>query len=338
MIRIPGSVRGRAALLVMAMSVFWTYPALSRPLVLSLDAISLDDEDPERTRIGRLVWRGGFAITAPDVKFGGLSGLSVSPDGKILSMVSDAGSWIRMHAGYDTDGNLQTLDKASIGQLRAPLGAVVAHKNGGDAESLESVPGGLAVSFEHNHRLWIYRGPPGPFANPFAARPQEILYPPILGRAHPNQGVETLVRLGDGRLVAIAEGFPLGTGDLLGWVRQDDRPATPWREFRYRRNLLFRPTGAAVLPDGDMLLVERRFTWAGGFAARLATLPASAIRPGAVLEAKRLAEFDASPLAENFEGVAARRDVAGRTLIYMVSDDNFNFLQRTLLVMFELVD
>jgi len=84
-----------------------------------------------------------------------------------------------------------------------------------------------------------------------------------------------------------------------------------------------------------MLLVERRFTWAGGFAARLATLPAPAI---AVLEAKRLAEFDASPLAENFEGVAARRDVAGRTLIYMVSDDNFNFLQRTLLVMFELVD
>jgi hypothetical protein len=222
MIRIPGSVRGRAALLVMAMSVFWTYPALSRPLVLSLDAISLDDEDPERTRIGRLVWRGGFAITAPDVKFGGLSGLSVSPDGKILSMVSDAGSWIRMHAGYDTDGNLQTLDKASIGQLRAPLGAVVAHKNGGDAESLESVPGGLAVSFEHNHRLWIYRGPPGPFANPFAARPQEILYPPILGRAHPNQGVETLVRLGDGRLL---KGFRLGPAICLaGYGRMIARP------------------------------------------------------------------------------------------------------------------
>jgi hypothetical protein len=334
MTRIRGSVRGFTALLVMAMSVFGAGSAMSRPLVLSLEPISLDDENPERTRIGRLVWRGGFAITSPDVKFGGLSGLAISPDGKILSMVSDAGNWIRMRAGYDTDGHLQSLDKASVGRLRGPLGAVAAHEKGGDAESLESVPGGLAVSFEHNHRLWIYRGAP----NPFAARPREILYPSILARAHPNQGVETLARLGDGRLVTITEGFPLGTGDLLGWVRQDDRPATPWREFHYRRNLLFRPTGATVLPNGNLLLVERRFTWAGGFAARLATLPASAIRPGAVLVAKPIAEFDAAPLAENFEGVAARRDTNGRTLIYMVSDDNFTFLQRTLLVMFELVD
>ena len=338
MTAVSGSVQGLAAPFVLAMSlalsVLVAGPAMARPLVLSLEPIALDDEDPERTRIGRLVWRGGFALTSPDANFGGLSVLAVSPDGKTLSMVSDAGRWIRMRAGYDADGNLRTLDKASMGQLRGPLGAVASDKNGGDAESLDSVPGGLAVSFEHNHRLWIYRGAP----NPFAARPQEILYPLILGRAHPNQGVETLARLGDGRLVAIAEGFPLGNGNLLGWVRQDDRPATPWRQFSYRRNLLFRPTGAAVLPDGDLLLVERRFTWVGGFAARLAILPVATIRPGAVLEARPVAEFDRAPLAENFEGVAVRRNAKGRTLIYMVSDDNFTALQRTLLVMFELVD
>jgi hypothetical protein len=339
MTSVSGSVRGLAALFVLApfvlgMSVLGAGPAMSRPLALSIEPIALDDEDLERTRIGRLVWRGGFVLTSPYANFGGLSGLAVSPDGKTLSMVSDAGRWFRMRAGYDRDGNLQTLDTASMGRLRGPLGAVASNKNGGDAESLESVPGGLAVSFEHNHRLWIYRGAP----NPFNARPEEILYPPILARAHPNQGVETLARLGDGRLVAIAEGFPLGNGDLLGWVRQDDRPATPWQEFRYRRNLLFRPTGATVLADGDMLLVERRFTWVGGFAARLAIVPSAAIRPGVVLEAKSIAEFDRAPLAENFEGVAARRDAKGRTLIYMVSDDNFTVLQRTLLVMFELVD
>jgi hypothetical protein len=36
--------------------------------------------------------------------------------------------------------------------------------------------------------------------------------------------------------------------------------------------------------------------------------------------------------------VAARRDARGRTLVYLLSDDNFNFLQRTLLLLFELED
>jgi hypothetical protein len=38
------------------------------------------------------------------------------------------------------------------------------------------------------------------------------------------------------------------------------------------------------------------------------------------------------------EGIAARRDAAGRTLIYLLSDDNYSILQRTLLLMFELSD
>jgi hypothetical protein len=53
-----------------------------------------------------------------------LGGLAVSPDGKILSMVSDAGSWIRMHARYDGAGNLCFLDDASIGGLRSPNGSI----------------------------------------------------------------------------------------------------------------------------------------------------------------------------------------------------------------------
>jgi hypothetical protein len=84
-------------------------------------------------------------------------------------------------------------------------------------------------------------------------------------------------------------------------------------------------------------VVRRAPLYLGRWVRRAPRHPA-VIRPGAVLEANPIAEFDAAPLAENFEGVAARRDAAGRTMIYMVSDDNFNFLQRTLLVMFELVD
>jgi hypothetical protein len=39
------------------------------------------------------------------------------------------------------------------------------------------------------------------------------------------------------------------------------------------------------------------------------------------------------------EGISARRDLgSGRTLIYMISDDNYSALQRTLLLMFELME
>jgi hypothetical protein len=36
------------------------------------------------------------------------------------------------------------------------------------------------------------------------------------------------------------------------------------------------------------------------------------------------------------EGLALRRDANGKTLLYMISDDNYNLmLQRTVLLMFE---
>jgi hypothetical protein len=39
------------------------------------------------------------------------------------------------------------------------------------------------------------------------------------------------------------------------------------------------------------------------------------------------------------EGISARRDAAGgKTLVYLISDDNFSAVQRTLLMMFELAE
>ncbi len=39
---------------------------------------------------------------------------------------------------------------------------------------------------------------------------------------------------------------------------------------------------------------------------------------------------------DNMEGVAARQSERGETLIYLISDDNFRLLQRTLLMVFAL--
>jgi len=41
---------------------------------------------------------------------------------------------------------------------------------------------------------------------------------------------------------------------------------------------------------------------------------------------------------DNFEGIEARRGTRGEIFVYLISDDNFNTDQRTLLMMFELVE
>ena len=63
----------------------------------------------------------------------------------------------------------------------------------------------------------------------------------------------------------------------------------------------------------------------------------SDVHEGARLDGKVLANLafqDAN--IDNMEGLAVRRGPKGETLLYMISDNNFSMLQRTLLLMFEL--
>ena len=51
-----------------------------------------------------------------------------------------------------------------------------------------------------------------------------------------------------------------------------------------------------------------------------------------------LGELAPPMVADNFEGITVRRGRRGETLIYVVSDENFHSLQRTLLLMFSLAE
>ncbi|MEK9725684.1 MAG: esterase-like activity of phytase family protein, partial [Rhodospirillaceae bacterium] len=78
------------------------------------------------------------------------------------------------------------------------------------------------------------------------------------------------------------------------------------------------------------------FTLRGGVAARLQRLPAAGIAPGGDLKPTLIAELRPPISVDNFEGVAVRAGEDGRVYVYIISDDNFNPLQRTLLMMFEM--
>ena len=100
----------------------------------------------------------------------------------------------------------------------------------------------------------------------------------------------------------------------------------------------FQATGSATLPNGDILVLERRYTLRHGAAVRIRRINAETIQPGARLTAKLLAELRPPLSVDNFEGIEVRRDGSGRTVVYIISDDNFSPLQRNLLMMFELME
>ena len=63
---------------------------------------------------------------------------------------------------------------------------------------------------------------------------------------------------------------------------------------------------------------------------------ASQLEPGATVHAEELARLAEPYAVDNLEGIAAAKGPRGETLLWLISDDNFNPLQRNILLLFEL--
>jgi hypothetical protein len=294
-----------------------------QPLPLKLD-------EPGLKRVGKLIWRGGISMTANSRNFGGWSDLHVSPDGRTLSAISDEGSWLTATVEYDADRNLAGLSHAQIGSLRGLDGRPLRNKVEADAEGMARLPDGAwIVSFERHHRLWRYPTLDG--------TPTPINLPPGFERQPENGGIEALTALSDGTLIAISEEYSVTPGELVGWVGRPGRDGRyAWQAFRYPKIPDFNPTALAPLPGGGFVLLERAFDIARGVRIRVMQADATDFQPGALAQPREIARL-ASPLAvDNLEGIAASRGPRGETLLWLISDDNFNPMQRNLLLLFEL--
>lgn len=268
---------------------------------------------------------GGFDIDNARLGAGGLSGVHVD-DALLATVIDDRGRWAQARIVL-RDGVAAALQPVASGPLNDGNGAPLPRGYAADAEGLVRLPDGTwLVAFERWHRIRAYRrlDGPGAFVDP----------PEGLDRAPHNGGVESLAVLADGRMLAVAERMaPPGRPALRqGWV---GGPGA-WLPLSYRPRDGFLPVDAAGLPDGGALLLERRFRWHSGFAARLVRLPAGAIVAGAVLEGSEILHMDGRLVpAENWEGVAALRH-HGRTLVALVADDNHVLTQRSLMLLFAL--
>lgn len=275
----------------------------------------LDASNPELARLGDAEVLGIVEIKARHRWFGGISGMVM--DGDWITAVNDSGHWMRFRLDSDPDGRPLAVSDLTV----APLGGLDGSKRDGDAEELVRISDGWLVSFERRHRILRY----GPS---LSGEPERVDVPDAIADLPDNGGIETLTLLPDGRLFMVAEEGDGDGGLLPAWIGGPGE----WRRLSYARDLPFRPTGAAVLPDGGVLVVERRFSLWGGLGARLVHIAPDDLRPGFVIRPREIFRLGAPLLVDNFEAVAVRRRADGRLLATLVSDDNFNPLQSTLLM------
>jgi hypothetical protein len=97
----------------------------------------------------------------------------------------------------------------------------------------------------------------------------------------------------------------------------------------------YNPSDVTTLPDGRLLVLTRRFKLPFDFAAKLVVVDPAAIRPGALVRGREIATLAKPLIRDNFEGLAVTRE-GNATILWIVSDDNQLFLQRSLLLKFRL--
>jgi len=294
-----------------------------------------------QVRFGPLTYLGGFEIEGRIRHFGGFSALEMLDGGRRMLALADNGIWFTAEVEYDGSGRPYGLAHAGLAPIVGASGKpLIDTRQDSDSEGLSlSRDGGkpsLLVSFERDHRIVRY-----PFDPTFRMlKPgRRLKIPRATGRLSYNKGLEALAEFpgGAGReplLVAIAERARNAGDDLPGWFRRGGK----WSSFHVRKIGAFQATDAAFLPDGDLLLLERRFNLAQGVGMRIRRFRAGDFRKGARLEGQVLLTADFAYQIDNMEGLAVHRNARGETIVSLISDDNRSILQRTLFLQFRYTD
>jgi hypothetical protein len=326
--RIVYGIHVYTVVILLATSLLGDPLAAAKDIQVEATPVELYEGKPYRTQVGELEYLGGFELISSESTFGGLSGLAVSADGQRLYAVSDRGYRLTAHLRHDAEGRLKGIDSWVSTPLLTTRGSR-ARGVYGDAEAIVlDKDGTQLVSFEHRHRIRRYAALNGKrTTGPAIAVPA----PTELANAPPNGGLEAITLLRDGRLMALTEYYENRDGTIKGWLMRNGT-ASP---ISYDPRDGFSPTDLATLPNGDVLLLERKFNLAM-MAARIRRFRLRDIKPGHKLEGEKIAEIGNPLTVDNFEGLAVRQSAKGDILLYLVSDDNFLLFQRTLLLQFRL--
>lgn len=311
----PARVRpgwgGPFVFLITALGLFGCVGPADNALALSIEMRPLDLPEPlgRDRRVGEAELLGAWQLRSRAPGFGGFSALLV--EGETFLALSDRAVLWRARIERGDDGTLNGLD----GWRSVPVGDPARD----DTEALARLAdGALVIAVETPFALRALESRPPPNTGAFIA---------ALGDLPRNRGVEALASLPDSGIVALAEGRET---DGTHRVAILDPSGVAMR--RYRTESGFDPTGADRL-GRNLFVLERRLSLLGGFESRIVVLDAAAIPAARTpLVGREIARLGVAMISENFEGIAATREADGAVLLYVISDDNFSPVQRTLLL------
>ncbi|MBL8568172.1 MAG: esterase-like activity of phytase family protein [Phreatobacter sp.] len=306
-------------------------PAAADIVVRSFPINAFMPSDNGKTRFGQLEFRGGLELQSDHAAFGGFSSIRMDAAGQRLTAISDKGQWLTAHV--DTEGaKLSGLSQARMAPILGPNGRPLASTGNWDTESLWIEGGTAWIGVERTHRIFRFDtfGRDG-----LNARGAPIPVPMGNNRLPSNRGIEALGILPRpsplaGTLLAVSERGLNASGDIRAFLIGRGDPA----EVFVKRTNDFDVTDLAFLPNGDLLLLERWFSAWRGVAFRIRRIDLAAIRAGATVDGPIVMSADMTGQIDNMEGLATHRNAEGETILTVVSDNNFSFLQRTLLLQF----
>ncbi|HHZ09748.1 MAG TPA: hypothetical protein GX405_13315 [Rhizobiales bacterium] len=282
---------------------------------------------------GPLEFVGGLEMTSPTGDFGALSSFRFLDPGGDFIGVADTGFWFFGAIERDADGRPSGVARFRMQQMVDGSGATVDRKWEVDAEGLDVRDGIATVGFERNHRIAQYRIDPAGMGPPFKEVP--FLVPAYELRQ--NKGFETVTRAHpygqhEGGLVIVSERSIDRQGNVFAAIIEGPNKGI----FTVRREGDFDITDGAFLPDGDLLLLERRFTMADGVAMRLRRIYGESISKGAVADGPVLMSADMGYQIDNMEAMDVWQRADGAVMVSLMSDDNHSMLQRNLYLEFRL--
>ncbi len=304
-------------------------PLLGTRAAFTIEPVALYAEWPARRRIGALIFDRGYRLRSPDPAFGSFSSLIV--DGDRFTLLSDGGNIVR----FQLDPNGRVSDRKFADLPDGP--GIGWEKSDRDSESMTRDPatGTIWVGFENSNAIWAY--------TPDFAKPVGHVTPRAMRSWPVNGGAEAMVRLRDGRFIALSEDgdWPGSKGRAVVGIRFNGDPTRASRQgfrFGYRPPAGYKPTGIAELPDGRLLVLNRRFRVTSGFRVVLTLVDPRTIAPEKIVAGQVLARFAPPALSDNYEGIAVARESTGHIAVWIVSDDNQSSLQQNLLLKFRLDD
>jgi hypothetical protein len=295
---------------------------------------SFDTRDHARVRFGSLEYRSGLVLTSSFRGFGGLSGLRLDAKGERFISISDHGSWFTGRIVYQ-GREMTGLADVEAAPLLGADGRPITARGWYDSESIALDGPHVYIGLERANEILRYD-----FSKGFTrSRGEVIPTPPAIRKLPRNKGLEALVMVPKGMplagtLIALSERGLDAEGNLMAFLIGGKAPG----QFAVLRTNNFDISDAVLLPSGELLILERKFSWLSGIGIRIRSIPLKSLAPGEVVDGPAIFDADLVDEVDNMEGIDTHVTPERDTVLTMISDDNFSMLQRTLLLQFTMVE